>query len=95
LHPLIDNGSAYVKEKVIEDCNMDNFEMIAKTNEPIKELINRELLISKRYQVDEKEIKCPLQMVEKNEFVFLTFGFPTCQKISIAGSKKFKIEFFC
>jgi hypothetical protein len=25
LHPLIGNGSAYVKERVIEDYNMDNF----------------------------------------------------------------------
>jgi hypothetical protein len=35
--------------------------MTIKTNEPTKELNNRELLISKRYQVDAKEIKCPLQ----------------------------------
>jgi len=87
LHPLIGNGSAYVKEGVIENCNMDIFEMTTKTNEPTKELINRKLLISKRYQVDVKEIKCPLQWWKKHEFVFLTLGFPACQKISIAGSK--------
>jgi hypothetical protein len=89
LHPLIGNGNAYVKEMVIEDCNMDIFEMTIKTNGPIKVVINRELLISKKYQVDKKEIKCPLQWWKKHEFVFLTLNFPTCQKISIAWSKKF------
>jgi hypothetical protein len=35
--------------------------MIANTIEPSMKLINRELLIFKRYQVDVKDIKCPLQ----------------------------------
>jgi hypothetical protein len=30
-------------------------------NEPTKELVNKELFIFKQYQVDVKEIKCPLQ----------------------------------
>jgi hypothetical protein len=52
---VIGNGSVYVKEGVIEDCNMDIFELTVETNEQIKELINRELLISNRYQVNVKE----------------------------------------
>jgi len=32
-----------------ENCNLDIFEMIITTNEPKKELVNRELLISKRF----------------------------------------------
>ncbi len=37
--------------------------------------------------MDAKEIKCPLQWWKKHEFVFLTLGFPACQKVSIEGSK--------
>jgi hypothetical protein len=73
---------------------MDIFEMTAKTNEPTKELINRELLISKRYQVDANEIKCSLQWWEKHEFVFFTLGFLACQKKTLQGQKILKYNFF-
>jgi hypothetical protein len=36
------------------------FEQIASTNEPIEKLVKRELLVFKRYQLDVKNIKCPL-----------------------------------
>jgi hypothetical protein len=36
------------------------FEMIANTSEPMTKLVNREFLIFRRFQVDPKEIKCPL-----------------------------------
>jgi len=35
--------------------------MFARTNEPTKEVVNKELLIFIRFQVDVKEIKCPLE----------------------------------
>jgi hypothetical protein len=41
-------------------------------------LVNRELLILKCYQMDVKDIKCPLQWWEKHENMFLTIGF--CSK---------------
>jgi hypothetical protein len=34
--------------------------MTTSINEPMKELVNRELSIFKRFQVDPKDIKCPL-----------------------------------
>jgi hypothetical protein len=40
---------------------LDIFEQIASTSELVKELVKRELLISGRYQLDVKDIKCPLQ----------------------------------
>jgi hypothetical protein len=54
LHSLVEY------EKVEEDTSLDIFEMTINTSEPIIELINRKLLIFKCYQVDVKNIKCPL-----------------------------------
>jgi hypothetical protein len=39
---------------------LDIFEQIASTNEPMEELVKRELLVFRRYQLDVKDIKCPL-----------------------------------
>jgi hypothetical protein len=36
------------------------FEQIANTSEPTKELVKKELLVFRRYQMDVKDIKCPL-----------------------------------
>ncbi len=52
--------NATIDQDVDEDCTLNIFEMIASTNEPIKEFVNRELLIFKRSQMDAKNIKCPL-----------------------------------
>jgi hypothetical protein len=37
--------------------------MTSNTSERVIELVNKELLIFKKFQVDPKEIKCCLQMV--------------------------------
>ncbi len=44
-----------------EQSNLDIFEMYAKTNEPTKEVVNKELLMFKRFQMDVKDIKCFLK----------------------------------
>jgi hypothetical protein len=44
--------------------------MVASINEPTKELINQELLLFLKYQVDEKDIKCPLEWCRKHETMF-------------------------
>ncbi len=54
---------------------MDIFEHIASTSELIEELVKRELLIFRRYQLDVKDIKCPLQWWQKHEAMFLIVGF--------------------
>jgi hypothetical protein len=47
--------------KMVEmENNLNIFEMIISINETTMELINRELLIVKHYEVDVKNIKCPL-----------------------------------
>jgi hypothetical protein len=40
---------------------LDIFEKTTRTSEPVKERVKKELLIFKRYQLDVKDIKCPLQ----------------------------------
>ncbi len=64
LHPLIDNGSAFTKEKIVENCNLDIFEMTINMSELAKELINKQRVVDiQKYQVNVKEIiKCPLQL---------------------------------
>jgi hypothetical protein len=57
------------------NCNFDIFEQIANTRELVKELVKRELLIFKRYQLDVKDIKCPLQWWQKHEAMFPIVGF--------------------
>jgi hypothetical protein len=43
------------------DCNLDIFEQIASTSELAKELVKKELLVFRKYQLDVKDIKCLLQ----------------------------------
>jgi len=58
---LVEYERGFVDQKVREDMSLDTFEMITSMSEPTMELVNRELLIFKHYQVDVKNIKCPLQ----------------------------------
>jgi hypothetical protein len=49
-----------VDQRVEEDSSLDIFEMTTNTSEPTTKSVNRELLIFRRYQVNVKDIKCPL-----------------------------------
>jgi hypothetical protein len=55
---------------VDDDYNLNIFEIIAKTNEPTKELVKRGLLMLKHFQVDVEVIKCLLEWREKYEAMF-------------------------
>ncbi len=61
LHPLENYDMESTKHRSYEDNILDIFEMIASTSELMVELVNKELLIFRRFQVDPKEIKLPLQ----------------------------------
>ncbi len=93
LHPLIDNGSVFTKEKIIENCNLDFFEMTTTTIELAKELINNQRVVDiQKYQVNVKEIiRCPLQWWQKHESMFPPMGFLAHQILDIVGSQ-IKIE---
>jgi hypothetical protein len=49
-----------IDQKVEEDRNLDISKMITNTREPTTKLVNKELLIFRHYQMDVKDIKCPL-----------------------------------
>jgi len=48
------------------------FEMLANINELAKELVNQELLIFCRYQVDANDINCLLEWWRKHKTMFPT-----------------------
>jgi len=58
---LVKSKWGVVDQRVEEDKSLDIFEMITSISEPTMELVNREFLILKCYQVDVKDIKCSLQ----------------------------------
>jgi hypothetical protein len=60
LHPLVEYERGIVDQRVEEDSSLDIFEMTTNISELAIELINRELLIFKHYQVHVKNIKCQL-----------------------------------
>jgi hypothetical protein len=70
---------------------LDIFEQTISTSEPTKELVKRELLIFKRYQLDVKDIKCLVQWWQKHEAMFPTIRFLAQQILGIVGSQ-IKIE---
>ncbi len=59
-NPLVESERGVVDQRVEENRSLDIFEMVASTNELTTKLICRELLIFKHYQVNVKDIKCPL-----------------------------------
>jgi len=74
LHPLfnIESSLAY---KIDEHRNLNMFEMMVTTNKLAKELVNQELLIFCKYQLDAKNIKCPLEWWRKHKTMFPTVDF--------------------
>jgi hypothetical protein len=60
LHPMIESIGRG-DQTIDEDCSWDLFQQIASISKPAKELVTRELLIFRHYQVDPIDIMCPLQ----------------------------------
>jgi hypothetical protein len=61
--------------------------MNVSTSEPTKELVNRDQLIFRRYQVDVIKIMCPFQWWEKHKSMFPTISFLAGQILGIMGSR--------
>jgi hypothetical protein len=93
LHPFSKNAN--VDQGVNENCSLDIFEMITSTNEPAKKFVNKEVLIFRRFQMNTKDIKCPLQWWEKHESMLPKVGFLARQiLINIDSQIKTKKIFF-
>jgi hypothetical protein len=66
---------------------LDIFEQTTSISELAEELVKRELLVFKRYQLDVKDIKCPLQWWQKHEAMFLIVGFLAPHILGVVGSQ--------
>ncbi len=55
LHPLVEFERGVVEQKVEVDNNLDIFEMTTSISELVTNLVNRELLSFRHYQVDFKD----------------------------------------
>jgi hypothetical protein len=55
------------------------------TSEPTKKVVNKELLMFRRFQVDVKDIKCPLEWWAKHKSLFPNVAFLAHQILSIVG----------
>jgi hypothetical protein len=64
-----------VDMEIDEKNSLDIFEMSTRTSESTKEVVNKELLMFKKFQVDAKDIKCPLDWWVKHESLFPTMAF--------------------
>jgi hypothetical protein len=53
-----------------EENSLNIFEMVVRTNEPMKELINKGFYMFGKFQMDVKDIKCPLEWWGKHECFF-------------------------
>ncbi len=88
LHPLVRLDMNCANQNLFQqDYSLDIFEQTTNTNEPVKEFMNRELLVFRKYQLDVKDIKCPLQWFQKYETMFLTIGFLAQQILGVIGSQ--------
>ncbi len=60
-----------------EENSLNIFEMFVEISEPTKEVVNKELQMFKRFQVNVKDVKCLLKWWEKLESLFPTVTFLT------------------
>jgi hypothetical protein len=70
-----------------DDNNLDILKMTLGNIKLVDDLVKIEQLVSWHYQVDVKEIKCPLSWSEKHETMFPTMGFFSYQILRIIGPK--------
>jgi hypothetical protein len=87
LDPLVEFEKGVVDQRIEKDRSLDIFEMTTYTSETTTKSVNKELLIFKPYQVNVKDIECPLQLREKHENMFSTIDFCARQILEIVGSQ--------
>jgi hypothetical protein len=58
LHPFV---KSFAHESIFDqDCSLDIFKQTTNINELAKEIVKKELLLFRHYQLDVEEIRCPL-----------------------------------
>jgi hypothetical protein len=87
LHHIVDCDVESIEHRSYEKSKLDIFEMTTNISELIIELVNREFLIFRRFQMHPKEIKYLLQWWPKHESMFSTIGFLVRQILGIVESQ--------
>jgi len=87
LHPIVDGGFGSTNQDANQDYGLDIFQMMNNNKEIVKEIVIRELLDFRRFHVDLKEIKNPLQWWEKHESRFSIVAFLAWQIRGITGAQ--------
>jgi hypothetical protein len=67
-----------VDMQIDEESTFNIFEMSIGINESMKEVVNKELQLFIRFQVDVKDIKWLLKWWAKHEFIFPILAFLAC-----------------
>jgi len=86
LHSLSKIESSFVN-KTNENISLDIFEMVTSTNELTKELVNQKLMIFRKFQANEKNIKCPLECWKNLNLCSQLLVFFSRQILGIIGSQ--------
>jgi hypothetical protein len=68
LHPMAEFG-------LVANMEIDEESIFNGMSELSKEVVNKELLMFRRFQVDVKDIKCPLKWWVKHKFIFPIVAF--------------------
>ncbi len=57
---MVESKVVNVEQAIEEDCNLNILKQISNTSEPMEKIVIKYLLIFQSYQMDCKEMKCPL-----------------------------------
>jgi hypothetical protein len=80
LHPVVEFGSV-VNMKTNEESSLDRMSELS------KEVVNKELLMFRRFQEDVKDIKCPLEWSMEHKSLFPIVVFLAHKILGIVGSQ--------
>jgi hypothetical protein len=87
LHHVENYDVCVTGHKAYEVNRVHIFEMIVSTSELVTDLVNKEFLIFRRFQVDPTKIKCSLQWWQKHESMFPNVDFLAQQILGIIESQ--------
>jgi hypothetical protein len=73
--------------QIDEESNLDIFEMSIGTNKPTKDVVNKELLMFRKFQVNVKDIECPLKWWARHEYLIPIVAFPTHHILGMVDSQ--------
>jgi hypothetical protein len=87
LHPMTKSEVECANHREDAKSDLDILKQTPNTGESATELVTKEMLIFRCYQVDSKEMKCLLEWWAKHEIMFITIDFLAQEILRIVGSQ--------